>query len=286
MNSGKKSIFEEAMAEDSETKIVTIKRHNWRPLTGGVIKMIGLVLMVMDHLHQMFLTRGVPEWFTWFGRPVAAMFLFLCAEGFYYTRSRKRYMLHLLAGFLFMTAVNMLLSHLAPIETVNLTNNIFGTLFMAVFYMWMIDILRGGVREKKPRPVLLAIGGMLLPLAVGAALLFALSSQNRPALMVLLFIPNPVTVEGGIVLVLMGVLFYLLRNIRFAELAVILAVSVLAWFSTGDAQWLMVTAVVPVFLYNGQRGRGNKYFFYIFYPAHIYLFYIIAWFLARSTGLS
>jgi hypothetical protein len=30
-------------------------------------------------------------------------------------------------------------------------------------------------------------------------------------------------------------------------------------------------------LYNGKRGSGSKYFFYIFYPAHIYLLYLIAW---------
>ena len=25
--------------------------------------------------------------------------------------------------------------------------------------------------------------------------------------------------------------------------------------------------------YNGQRGRGHKAFFWLFYPAHVYLFY-------------
>jgi hypothetical protein len=75
----------------------------------------------------------------------------------------------------------------------------------------------------------------------------------------------------------MGVLFYLLRNWRLAQAAVILAAGILTWFSDSGAQWLMVTAIIPVLLYNGRRGRGNKYFFYVFYPAHIYLFYIIAW---------
>jgi riboflavin transporter FmnP len=108
-----------------------IKKNNRPFLTGGAIKCIGLGLMVMDHLHQMFMAQGAPDWLGWFGRPVAAMFLFLCAEAFYHTRSKKRYMLQLLAGFIFMTALNMILSRLMPLETVVLTNNIFGTLFMA-----------------------------------------------------------------------------------------------------------------------------------------------------------
>jgi hypothetical protein len=205
------------------------------------------------------------------------MFLFLCAEGFYYTRSKKRYMLLLLTGFIFMTAVSMILSRLMPLETVVLTNNIFGTLFMAAYYMWMIDALRRGILRKKTPSVLLAIGGILLPFVLGLGILAALQAENHLAVMILLFLPNPFTVEGGLVLILMGVLFYLLRNWRLAQAAVILAAGILTWFSGSGAQWLMVTAIIPILLYNGQRGRGNKYFFYIFYPAHIYLFYIIAW---------
>ena len=33
--------------------------------------------------------------------------------------------------------------------------------------------------------------------------------------------------------------------------------------------------------YNGQRGRGCKNLFYAFYPAHIYIFYILSWALYR-----
>jgi hypothetical protein len=241
--------------------------------------------MTMDHLHQMFIARGAPPWLNWFGRPVAVMFLFLCAEGFFYTRGKMRYLLRLLGGFFFMSAMDLILPAAMPMEHISLINNIFGTLFLAVFYMWMFDRIRGGVREKNPARVLSAIGCSLLPLAFSLAMLLALRARNRIATLVLLFIPSPLSVEGGFVMVFMGVFFYAFRKYRLIQAALVMVISAISWYSSldnpaaGNFQWLMVFAIIPLFLYNGRRGRGGKYFFYVYYPAHIYLLYCAAWFL-------
>jgi len=43
-----------------------------------------------------------------------------------------------------------------------------------------------------------------------------------------------------------------------------------------DFQWLMVLALPVILQYNGKRGKKeNKYFYYIFYPTHIYLLWLI-----------
>ncbi|MDR0684625.1 MAG: conjugal transfer protein TraX [Spirochaetaceae bacterium] len=268
-----------------ETTCPDPNRRAGHILSGNGVKIIGIILMTMDHLYQMFVNQGAPQWLNRFGRPVAAMFLFLCAEGFFYTRSKKRYMLKLLAGFLFMSAMNRFLSAAMPMEHIVLLNNIFSTLFLAAFYMWMIDRIHAGFREKSPVKILSAAGGMFLPLVIGILMLLAVQSENRTAAVVLLFIPSLFSAEGGFALVFMGVAFYILRKYRLAQAAVVLAVSAFIWYSSkdsagaGDFQWLMAFAVIPMLLYNGKRGRGGKYFFYIFYPAHIYLLYCAAWFL-------
>ncbi|MBM7617346.1 hypothetical protein JOC36_000903 [Weissella uvarum] len=38
----------------------------------------------------------------------------------------------------------------------------------------------------------------------------------------------------------------------------------------------MVFAIIPLSFYNGREGRKDKWFFYIFYPAHILILYIIS----------
>ncbi|MDR1470583.1 MAG: conjugal transfer protein TraX [Spirochaetaceae bacterium] len=265
----------------------TADRHPWRILSGTGIKAVGIILMTLDHVHQMFVAQGAPDWLSWLGRPVAAMFLFLCAEGFFYTRSRKRYMLQLLAGFLFMSAMNGIVSLALPMEQINLINNIFGTLFLAAWYMGMIDRVIRGFREKSPAKILPAAGGMLLPLIVSLAALLALQSKSRTAALILLFIPNPLLAEGGFIMVFMGVAFSLLRKYRFAQAALVLTVSAFTWYFSKDSvpasfEWLIVFAIIPIILYNGKRGKvqkSGKYFFYVYYPAHIYLLYGAAWFL-------
>jgi hypothetical protein len=260
----------------------------WLVLDGGAIKIIGVILMVMDHLHQMFINQGAPGWLNWFGRPVAAMFLFLAAEGYYYTRNKALYMLRFLGAFILMNIINQLFTKFLYLENVVLLNNIFGTLFMSAFYMLMADLFREGIKGKKPRRILLAIGGILLPLIIGLVLVLLISGGGVPksVIFALFFlIPTPLTVEGGMFLVAVGLSFHVLRNYRWAQALVPVAAGLLVLFTALggngglDAQWLMIFAALPVLLYNGQRGRGGKYFFYAFYPGHIYLFYLIAWFL-------
>lgn len=42
-----------------------------------------------------------------------------------------------------------------------------------------------------------------------------------------------------------------------------------------------IFSIIPIMLHNGERGRGSKYFFYLFYPAHIYILYLISYFMSH-----
>ena len=264
------------------------KNHirKWAILDATTIKLIALFLMVFDHIHQMYASNGAPLWLTMLGRPVFPMFLFIAAESFRYTRNRKNYLKRLLFASWGMTVLTTLLSVLVPNPDVVLMNNAFSTFFVTGLYIQFWDWLIEGIKKRKLSFILKSFLGCIIPVLCTAPLLLAGSlsaNENIPVIFIRvlvfisLLIPNIITVEGGFLLVVLGVLFYIFREKRIIQITVLLIMSAAIYVLNHDGiQWLMCGASIPMLLYNGERGRGLKLFFYIFYPAHIIVLYLIA----------
>ena len=62
-------------------------------------------------------------------------------------------------------------------------------------------------------------------------------------------------------------LFYYLREYKYLRLIAFVPLAV-------PSLWSLL-AVPAVMLYNGNRGKQNKYFFYAFYPAHFLVIYAV-----------
>ncbi|WP_241209314.1 TraX family protein, partial [Streptococcus sp. DD11] len=109
---------------------------------------------------------------------------------------------------------------------------------------------------------------------------------------VLVLLAGLLICEGGMVLLPFMLLTYLFRNqLFFRNLAYIIWAGVLFAMSIQiyptlqdtlslllyNSDWLFITVLPLIYLYNGRRGSRSiwsKYFFYVFYPAHLWL---IAW---------
>lgn len=254
-------------------------------LSATAIKLIAVVFMFMDHIHQMFVTAGAPIWLTMVGRLAFPMFLFTAAESFYYTHNKTKYLQRLLFASWGMTVFTLLLGQIIPNEHVVLMNNAFSTFFVAGLYMMFWDWFVEGIKARKVTQIIRSVLCCFIPILCAFPMLLVgmlSANENVPTFViralaaVLLLIPNILTVEGGFSLVLLGVLFYIFRKNRIMQIAVLLILSALVYITGDKIQCIMGLAAIPIFMYNGSRGYGMKNFFYIFYPAHIGILYIIS----------
>jgi len=263
-------------------------------LDATAIKIIAIILMVFDHIYQMWVPAGAPVWLKWLGRPVFPMLMFIMAESFHYTHSRKKFLMRLLLAAWFMVIFNAILSTVLPNPHPNvvLMNGAFMTFFVAGLYMLFYDMLVDGIKAKNAGKITGAALLFFVPVlsAAPALLIAGMAGNMRLGLFRLLMVagmmvPSVVFAEAGALMVPLALVFYALRKWRWAQIAALAAVTAIYVILSRDTsiQWMMVFAVIPIFLYNGEKGRGMKYFFYIFYPAHIYILYIIATYLTLAA---
>ena len=241
------------------------------------IKLIGIILMVCDHIAQFF--PAAPLFLHWLGRPVAPIFLFMSSEGYIHTKNKFKYMLRLLSGFWLMNILTIIFTYLTDNPAQVITNNIFGTLFLGVLYMYLVDTFKTTETFMKKLFVLFL---SLVPIYVNL-LLMNLQERSPSSIykIIKLIFPLPITTEGGIFIVLLAVLFYLYRDNRLYQFLALFAISTLYFFSnpekpfTEHYQWMMCFSFLPLSLYNKQEGKKLQLFFYVFYPAHFYLLYFL-----------
>ena len=226
-------------------------------LNGFHLKLIAICTMLIDHMGYT-LFPGV-MWLRCVGRVAFPIFCFLIAEGCVYTHDRKKYALRLL--------VFALLSEI-PYNLMNsgmiwdpYDQNVLWTLLTGALVCWLIDWAL-----KKCTPLFFVLTG-----AVMLAAYWLLEIGN--------------TDYGGWGMLLVAAFYGVHRAPSGAVVKMIAQAFGLAFFSIGvmggylSIELWSLAALVPIWLYNGQRGFSNKavqYGFYAFYPVHILALSLIA----------
>lgn len=225
-----------------------------RFLSGSWLKLIAVMAMLLDHatlilgpeiglLHTPLIAFHGTQITAYFllrkiGRLAFPLFCFLLAEGYRHTRNRVKYAIGLLLfALLSEIPFNLMLGDtvLYPAK-----QNVFVTLSFGLLFLWIYD------RDWKE--IWKALGFLTVALATVLA-----------------------KADYGLQGALLVLLLYALR--QKPALRMILSYPLL---SGGVAAF---AAFLPISLYNGQRGfirsKGLKYGFYLFYPIHILLLWLI-----------
>ena len=264
-------------------------------LSGFQLKYIALIAMVFDHIHYFFdYTGKIPIWFAMIGRLAAPLFLFSVIEGFIHTRNRKKYFLKIyvlaiLMGLIQFGFYNFSHSLVRP-------DGFFPKNMMLSSFAILLVALQGiaWIQEKK---YLKGIPTLLFPLMLPwLMLLLYLSAQDKPIFTLFINLLNYTVLpthtsisDGGTWLLLTGIAMYLCHKNLKKEVLAFVTVS-LVWVLMGIVlsspsfqdlmfryiEWMEIFAAPLMLCYNGQRGKGSKYLFYVFYPTHIYLLYALS----------
>lgn len=242
-------------------------------ITGSTLKMIAIVTMFIDHIGAVILARlmmvnginaldssnqtQVMEWLDangtlyWaytivriVGRIAFPIFCFLLVQGFLHTKDCKKYALRLgifalCSEFAFDLAISGTLLEFGY-------QNVFFTLFVGLLTMTVYSLIEK--QEQWSQWVRFGLGILVLLCGMAAAMFLR--------------------TDYGAMGVLAIMVFYMFRKNRQHQLLLGGAV-----FLT--SQTWAVASLIPIAFYNGKRGRNLKYAFYLFYPLHLLLLYLI-----------
>ena len=217
------------------------------------LKIIACVIMLIDHIGAVLLPQYI--WLRYIGRIAFPIYCFLLAEGVHYTKNPQKYGLRLAAG--------ALLSEI-PFD-------------LALF---------GGLTPY--------CQSVMLTLLIAFCMALCMKRTKNTLLRVLLVIPFAVMAEwlrtdyGGMGVALVAV-FVLTRDLPYKGLFQTLCMAPILWMMEGlwvdiagvliPVEMLALLSMVPIALYSGQKttaGRGVQTAFYLFYPVHLTILFIVS----------
>lgn len=211
-------------------------------LSGFQLKCIAILSMALDHTGAALFPQEI--WLRCAGRLAFPIFCFLIVEGFVHTHDVYRYMARLGVFALISEIPYDLAFRGVCLEFAY--QNVFFTLLIGIAMMKLLSVTRLWPEK-----------AAILILAMWLAVVLRTDYNFR-----------------GILLIFM---LYVFREQKCLAAA---AGGLWNFLYTGTIQRYGVFSAVPMLLYNGKPGRRMKYFFYIFYPAHLLILYGIS----RITG--
>ena len=216
-------------------------------LNSNQLKLLAVITMTIDHIGA-YIFPGI-LWMRIAGRLAFPIFAFMVGQGAKHTRSLKRYWLTMAVSALICQGVSTVFR---------------GDLYQCILVTFtlslgVIFLIKNAEERKTTAAWFGAVCGFGCVLLICKGLPYLLPGFD---------------VDYGLLGVLAPVAVYLAQDRHHGIFALGICLMGIAG-ETYWIQWLSLAAIPLLLLYNGQRGKGNmKWFFYIYYPAHLVVIYL------------
>ena len=241
-------------------------------LTAAVLHIIAMTLMLMDHLWATLLPAR--EWLTCAGRVAFPIFAFMAVEGYFHTRSFKKYILRMLL-FAVLSEIPFDLMYggtwFYPVH-----QNVLWTFLLGLLGVWLMEQVR-----KKGKPCMyLLVCVLVVPagLVLGTLCMVDYYGVGVLTVFVFYFLHGR---KWWCFLGQLAALYWL--NVELLG-GLMYPVQLFGMEFELCQQGLALLALIPIWLYHGRQGYHSKpfqYLCYAFYPVHMLLLVVVLNFINR-----
>ena len=236
-------------------------------ITSNMLKCLAMILMLLDHLWATIIPGN--QWMTNIGRIAFPIFAFLITQGYIHTSDFKKYLKRLFI-FALISEIPFNLIYTGSL-VFPFHQNVLFTLILGLLCINEIDKMKN---NKSFKNVIIGTVKIIVFLLLGTVGF----------------------VDYGLTGIFTIISFYIFRNFTFAWFYQLISLILLyIVFFKGQSvilnifnfeyylplQSIGILSLIPIWLYNGEKGIDNKklqYMFYWFYPAHMMLIYLIYYF--------
>ena len=225
-------------------------------MSSTFLKIVACIFMLIDHIGFCLLPQYTV--LRIIGRLAFPIFAFQIAVGYAHTHDKKKYTIRML--------IFAIISELPLLFFRNISGypgwkaNIGFTFFIALLCLKIIDL----TKEKKNYFI-----SLLLFLLIEAGYLLDVEYGFYGILLCITFYLFPFRSENKI-----DYTNLFMMVIVYCYITVVYVIT----YRTNVIQYYCILALIPILLYNGKKGINLKYFFYVFYPLHLFLLGIIHYF--------
>ncbi|MGL4774052.1 MAG: TraX family protein [Clostridium sp.] len=276
------------------------------------LKIIMIVFMLLDHIG--YFIPGMPPVFRYIGRVVSPIFIFLMVEGYFYTKDRGSYLKRLVLGAQIMSIGSVIITVTVPylisnsnsyiVDYFNVIIAIILSLITTYFtfktykakiisdrnaikYLFVVAITGICMMNGFERDINPIVNNIFLSMALSFVMLNGLNNvktefaTTNDMIKIMVALALSVFSEGALMIPAMTYIFYKFKdnNIKLSIAYGVVCLLFLPGLNIEALlkypQWMMVFSLIFIWLYNGKKGKDIKWIFYIFYPLHIWILFII-----------